>query len=127
MSSWTAPSPSAVTRFDAPARRRAARGTEPVHLTKRGRLLIVLGLAVLLTGAFWAGRSLSEPAAATVATPEAPLPQVTIQQGDTLWSLARDLAPENDPREVVAQIRVLNHLETANVRVGQQVVLPRAA
>jgi len=127
MSSWTAPRPSAVVRFKEPARRATPQRTEPVHLTKRGRFLIVLGLVALLTAAFWAGRSLSDTSAATAATPKAPLPQVTVQQGDTLWSLARDLAPENDPREVVAQIRSLNHLETANVLVGQQIVLPRAA
>src|SRR5690606_13441332 len=36
---------------------------------------------------------------------------ITIERGDTLWSIARTLYPDRDPRPVVAMIRELNGLQ----------------
>ncbi len=97
-----------------------------LHVTTRGRLLVLVGLVLLILGAFAVGRSASGQAT-DVTRRQVPLTQATVQQGDTLWSLARGLAPARDPREVVAQIRRLNHLQSASLQVGQQLLLPGAA
>lgn len=101
----------------------------PLHtrlrLTGRGQLLLLLLLVVLVLGAFAMGRVASSQA--MVPSDAAPVPaQVTVQQGDTLWSIARRVAPQRDPRDVVAQIRRLNHLPSAVVQAGRQLLLPVA-
>ena len=94
-----------------------------VRMTARGRRLVLLLVALLVLTAFAVGRAGSSSAGVQ---PEAApqLTQVTVQQGDTLWAVARRVAPGHDPRELVAQIRRLNHLETASLVPGQQLVLP---
>ncbi|BAS27600.1 LysM peptidoglycan-binding domain-containing protein [Limnochorda pilosa] len=44
--------------------------------------------------------------------------------GETLWSIARRVAPQEDPRRVVEAIRRLNGLHTAVLRIGQSLRLP---
>ena len=105
----------------APAPRRRNR----VHLTGRGRVLVLLALVALLLGAFAFGRSASH-AAVTAESGGPTLTQVTVQPGDTLWSVSRRLAPHRDPREVVDQLQRLNHLPSSALQVGQQLLLPLA-
>ena len=102
-----------------------ARGRSRVHLTGRGRLLVLLALVALLLGAFAFGRSASH-AAVTAESGGPTLTQVTVQPGDTLWSVSRRLAPHRDPREVVDQLQRLNHLDSSALQVGQQLLLPLA-
>ena len=96
-----------------------------LRLTRRGRAAVLLALVVLLLGAFAAGRTASQ------ASPEperrAVLSQTTVQRGESLWTVARRVAPEQDPRQVVVAIRQLNGLPTAQVQAGQQLLLPTAA
>ena len=94
------------------------------RLTRRGRVLLVAALVAVLFAAFSLGRSVSE-AAAPSAQPAQHV--VTVEHGDSLWTLARRVAPDNDPRDVVAQIRDLNDLSSAGLVPGQQLVLPVAA
>ncbi len=47
---------------------------------------------------------------------------VVAEPGDSLWSIARQLAPNADPRPLVAALADANGGET--VRVGQQIVIP---
>ena len=94
------------------------------RLTRRGRVLLLTALVAVLFGAFSLGRSVSE-AAAPGAEPAEHV--VTVEHGDSLWTLARRVAPDNDPRDVVAQIRDLNDLSNAGLVPGQQLVLPVAA
>lgn len=49
---------------------------------------------------------------------------VTVQQGDTLWSIATDAAGEGDPRGVVDQIRALNGLGDGPLVEGMQLQVP---
>ena len=93
-----------------------------VRLTRRGRLVVVLGLAVLLFAAFSLGRVGAEGS-----TSDAPqLRTVVVAPGDTLWGVASELAEGEDPRPVVEQIRRLNDLASGELRAGQQLVLPAA-
>ena len=96
----------------------------PVRLTRRGRAVVVLGfLVALLTGGFTLGHAPSEASGRTHAlTPR----HVTVQAGDTLWTVAERVAPHVDPRLVVAQIQQLNHLKTAELLAGTQLAVPRS-
>jgi Tfp pilus assembly protein FimV len=98
--------------------------SNPVRLTRRGRVVVVLGLlAALLTGGFTLGHAPSE---ATGRTHLLQPRTVTVQAGDTLWTVAERIAPHVDPRLVVAQIQQLNHLESPQLLAGTQLVVPRS-
>jgi hypothetical protein len=99
---------------------RRARG--PVRLTRRGRLVLLAGLVVLLFAAFSLGRVGAEGTTSSV--PAAQLETTTVQPGETLWGVAKRLAPGQDPRPVVEQIRRINALPDAGLRAGQQLLLP---
>jgi hypothetical protein len=113
--------PSTV-RFDAPV---VPSPRSAVRLTRRGRVVIVLALLTVAFLAFTLGRVGSSQAATEPGT-RVPYAQTTVHRGETLWAVARRVAPGHDPREVVEQIRVLNHL-TGSLQAGQQLLLPRAA
>ncbi|WP_395243432.1 LysM peptidoglycan-binding domain-containing protein [Agromyces sp. MMS24-K17] len=49
---------------------------------------------------------------------------VTVAAGDTLWEIAVDLAPREDPRDVIDAIARLNGLDTLVVQPGQRLALP---
>ena len=93
----------------------------PVRLTRRGRIVIVLTLMlILLVAAFTLGRGSSQAAGRHHAVRHT----VTVEAGETLWSVAARIAPHADPRLVVADISALNHLTSAVVEPGQQLVVP---
>jgi hypothetical protein len=117
---WTA-HPSTA-RFDAPVR---STPTPPVRLTRRGRLVILLALVTVALLAFTLGRVGSSQAATEPGT-RVPYVQTTVHSGETLWAVAQRVAPGHDPREVVEQIRALNHL-TGSLQAGQQLLLPHVA
>jgi LysM domain len=98
-------------RFEAP----------PVRLTRRGVLAIALGVALLgglllLTAHLSAGSPVARPVIAPGAV-------VTVQPGDTLWSIAGEVAPGRDPRRVIEQIRQSNHLGSASLTPGQTLMV----
>jgi hypothetical protein len=97
----------------------AVRGV--LRLTRRGRILALLVVTVLLFVAFSVGRVSSSNAAA----PAAPVVEhsVIVTSGETLWSIAQREAPGRDPREVVDLLQRTNHL-TGMLRAGQRLVLP---
>ncbi|WP_454108693.1 LysM peptidoglycan-binding domain-containing protein [Leifsonia shinshuensis] len=49
---------------------------------------------------------------------------VTVQSGDSLWSVASRIAPNADPRDVIADLVNLNGLDSAVVTPGQQLAIP---
>jgi LysM repeat protein len=65
--------------------------------------------------------SLGAPGARPAVTPGA---VVTVQPGDTLWSIASPVADGGDVRAVVAEIRRLNGLSSARLVPGQTLQLP---
>ncbi len=95
-----------------------------LRLTRRGRAAVLLVMVALLLGAFAAGRTASQ---ASQAEQRSVLSQTTVQRGESLWTVARRVAPEQDPRQVVVALRRLNSLPTAQVQAGQQLLLPAAA
>jgi len=88
----------------------------PLRLTRRGTLVLALAVAMVGVGLVWLAR-LSAPAASTTA----PGPRVvTVQPGDTLWSIASRVAPQVDPRAEVDRLVRLNHLGGAAIAPGEQ-------
>jgi LysM repeat protein len=49
---------------------------------------------------------------------------VTVQSGESLWGIAAEVAPERDPRDVIADIVQINNLNAGTVLPGQQLFVP---
>jgi LysM repeat protein len=88
----------------------------PLRLTRRG-LVAAVATTVLLALVMLAVARMSAPHAAPA--PAAAPGVVTVQSGDTLWSIAQRVAPGDDPRAVVARLEHVNHLGTLALRPGQ--------
>jgi LysM domain len=95
-----------------------------VRLTRRGRLVVTtvvtLAVAGLLTVLGAGAGGAAPPAPATAATGPA---AVVVQPGDTLWSIARRVAPDRDTRQVVDDLRRLNALPGTDLEVGQRLLV----
>lgn len=100
----------------------AARGSR-LRLTKRGRAVIALVTVGPLV-AIALALSLNGGAATASGSEPAVLDYVTISSGESLWAIATDLAPNEDPREVIAQIQILNKLAGSDVDPGQKLAIP---
>ena len=49
---------------------------------------------------------------------------ITVDAGDTLWSLAERVDPDADPREIIAAIMTLNGMDSPTLQPGQVLRLP---
>ena len=95
-----------------------------LRLTARGRAVFTtLAAAPLVAIAVFLGLSGGDALAGQDAS-AATLEYVSIASGQSLWQLAEQVAPQADPREVVADILALNQLESADVQPGQRVAIP---
>lgn len=102
----------------------------PLRLTRRGWIVLVV-LPLMLLTAFLMSLSgfLTSPAKAADSVSELSLTRtvsVTVQQGQSLWAIAGTVAPDRDPRDVVADIVQLNNLDGGAVSPGQQLFIPSA-
>ena len=89
-------------------------GDAPLRLTRRGYVLLGLLAAMLVAGLLWLAHASVPP------SPRAPgVSAVTDRDGDTLWSIASRIAPQRDPRLVVAELEDVNHLSSPVVQAGQ--------
>ena len=100
----------------------------PLRLTRRGRF-VFFGLPLILLAALVLSLAgfLNAPAKAADSASElslTPTFTVTVQPGESLWAIAGTVAPERDPRDVVADIVQLNNLGAARVIPGQQLFVP---
>ena len=99
------------------------RAEPPLRLTRRGRAVVLLLLALLASGA---SAVLFTTASRASSDPAAPAPTMTVRPGDTLWEIASAVRPGRDARESVAELRELNHLTGYDLQPGQVLTLPRA-
>jgi hypothetical protein len=93
-----------------------------LRLTRRGRLVLLLALVGLILAAFSLGRVGSQ--AAPRNAQHAQLGHTVVQPGETLWAVAKRVAPGHDPRAVIDQIADLNDLDTSALQAGQLLVVP---
>jgi LysM domain. len=49
---------------------------------------------------------------------------VSVMEGDTVWNLAAEFAPQRDRREVVKEITEMNDLRGSVLIPGQQIFVP---
>ena len=124
----TATFPAGTYNFDRPS--------AGVCLTRRGRLartLLVLSLSIVLgagfamkAGAGDAGASGSNAlsAAKINGSSDATYVVVTVAAGETLWSLASQMADGGDVQTLVADIASANSLSGVDVEAGQKLRVP---
>lgn len=92
-----------------------------LRLTRRGRAVIAalvslpLALALVLTALNGGG--------AVAGATSGPV-TVTVEPGQSLWSLAEELAPGAAPADVVADLIAVNELVGAEVLPGQVLLVP---
>jgi Tfp pilus assembly protein FimV len=112
------------TLFTAPTR--TARVSAPrsaVRLTRRGRMVVVLG-ALLLAFAVGVFVTAAGSVASQESAPSGATDIVQVGSGDTLWGIASDLATDGDVRDMMHTIETLNSLESSTLQAGQRLVVP---
>jgi hypothetical protein len=96
-----------------------------VDRTRVRRRRLVLALAWVLLAGWWGG-----PLAHALGSfqPDSGSERrVVVGPGDTLWSIARRVAPGEDPRAVVDSIAAENHVEPGALVPGQTLVVREQA
>jgi hypothetical protein len=97
-------------------------GRSRLRMTARGRaILLTLVATPLVVAALAFGINAG---GATATNSSTPLARVTVVGGETLWSLAKQIAPSADPRDVVADIMSVNRLSSADIQPGEQLAIP---
>jgi hypothetical protein len=92
----------------------------PLRITRRGRLALTAAVSLPVLAA---SILLASPGAQ--AGSEAGEPEVhTVLAGESLWDIAEAIAPNEDPRAVIDQIRSANGLSGAEVFPGDRLILP---
>ena len=91
----------------------------------RGRILLFAATILTLVGLVVAFGQLA--GASDTSGPESATATVTVQSGDSLWSLATAAERSADPRETVERIRELNGLDDSVIVPGQRLVVPVGA
>ncbi|MBB4933119.1 hypothetical protein F4561_003939 [Lipingzhangella halophila] len=108
------------------------------RLTRRGRVVLVAALTVAATSAlsllFLATARagdlpVSPPGTSAVQGGAGDLDwtddgTVVVEDGDTLWEIAEETRPGEDPRRTVHEIVELNDLDGSDVNPGQEIVVP---
>ena len=97
-----------------------------LRLTTRGRRILAalaalpaiaaLSIAVISGGSALASRDAGAPTGSFTT--------LTVASGESLWSIAEQVAPGADPRDVVDAIVRLNALDGVTVSAGQRLSIP---
>jgi Tfp pilus assembly protein FimV len=114
-----------MTTIEFAARTMPARHTR-LRITRRGRralaVLASLPAVVALTIAVVSGGAAL--ASGEAGAPAGEFQTVTVLPGDSLWSIAEDVAPAADPRDVVDAIVRLNALGSSELAAGSTLAIP---
>ena len=94
-----------------------------LRLTRRGRLVVVLGALLL---AFAIGVFVTAAGSVATQQPGTPEPTQIVQvgSGDTLWGIASELADDGEVRAMMQRIERLNALDSSVLQAGQRLVVP---
>jgi hypothetical protein len=118
----TATFPAGTYNFDRPS--------AGVCLTRRGRLartLLVLSLSIVLGAGFAMKAGAGDPLSAAKINGSSDVKSyvvVTVAAGETLWSLASQMADGGDVQTLVADIASANSLSGVDVEAGQKLRVP---
>ena len=89
--------------------------------TRVRRRRTTLAVCAVLVGTAWAGPAIR------ALTPDGPVrvarTSYVVRQGDTLWSIARHLSPEGDPRSIVDSLSADNGVSAGELQPGQVLVV----
>jgi LysM repeat protein len=101
---------------------RSVAASSHLRMTKRGRAVLLTAVATpLVVVALAFGINAGN---ATATSSSTPLARVTVVGGETLWGVARQIAPNADPRDVVADLMSVNRLSSADIHPGEQLSIP---
>lgn len=91
-----------------------------MRLTRRGRRVVAaLGTALMLT--LLSGVGAMQASADDRSRDTA---VIVVGPGQTLWEIALAVAPGDDPRETIYLIQRMNHMSSADLAEGQELVVP---
>lgn len=93
------------------------------RLAHPARLVAAVLLAIVLATAVFAGAQVM--ATTAVSAPHRQV--VVVQRGESLWSIALQYFPGQDPRVAVYRLQQTNHLDGALIRPGDVLYLPDPA
>ncbi len=91
----------------------------------RGRIVLFAATILTLVGLVVAFGQLAD--ASDTSGPQSSEVTMTVESGDSLWTIATVVAPSIDPRETIERIRELNGLRGSVIVPGQQLVVPQGA
>ena len=89
----------------------------PRYLTAPSRFLVIISTFVVALVLLLASSVMA-------AGPEPATVDYRVMPGDSLWSIAEEIAPDEDTRGVISEIRDINDLETSLLLPGQILVVP---
>jgi LysM repeat protein len=91
-------------------------------MTARGRAVLLTLIATpLVVLALVLGTSAG---GATATSSSTRLQTVTVLAGQSLWQIAGKVAPNADPRDVIADIMSVNALQSTDVQPGEKLEIP---
>lgn len=93
-----------------------------MRLTRRGRTVVfVAALLVVMAAALFLGNA---SMATNHSGVDQPTEAVVVESGDTLWSIAGEVAGEGEVRDMVHTIKELNALDSSMLMAGQTIFVP---
>ncbi len=101
----------------------AAPAPTRLRITKRGRKVLAAVVALPIVIAAFAMALNGGTATATSEAASTDFSYVTVASGQSLWQLAAEIAPNADPRDVVAEIVSLNQIH-GEIQPGQRLAIP---
>jgi hypothetical protein len=95
-----------------------------LYLTRRGRVVLTTLASIPLVVAAAVFALNGGGAVATDSSAHTNFSYATVQSGESLWTIAERVAPNSDPRDVIADIVSVNQLSSTLVSPGQRVAIP---
>jgi len=89
----------------------------PRYLTAPSRILVIISTFVVALVLLLASSVMA-------AGPEPMTADYRVLPGDTLWTIAQEVEQDGDVRDVVAEIRSLNDLDSSLIIPGQILLVP---
>lgn len=97
-----------------------------LRITRRGKVVLAVLLSLPSAALIGTMALSSMPAVASSSDSSYEFDYVTVSAGESLWDVAERIAPQADPRDVIADIERLNGLEASGVQAGASLAIPAA-